>query len=240
VGHATALSFAKAGAAGIAIGARSDLGTLETEILSAAKTAGKAPPKVLKLQLDVMDYASVEAAAKGTEKEFGKLDILINNAGYLSAFEPLVETDISDWWRNYEINLRGVYWVTKAFLPLMLKGGEKTIVNVSSVGAHGIRDGASGYQSSKFALLRFTEFLMVDYGEQGLLAYSVHPCGAVTELAKGMPEWMHHGKLYQFASAFFHFRLSLNFELMNELLTGDSPHRHSRACIRYDVLLDTS
>lgn len=128
---------------------------------------------MLKIVLDVMQYESVQAAAKITEKEFGRLDILINNAGYLSSFDPIADSNPIDWWRNYEINLRGVYWVCREFLPLMLKGREKTIVHVSSAGAHALSDGASGYQSSKFALLRLTEYLMVDYGKDGLLAYSV-------------------------------------------------------------------
>jgi NAD(P)-dependent dehydrogenase (short-subunit alcohol dehydrogenase family) len=144
--------------------------------------------------MDVMSYASVEAAAKTIEKEFGRLDILINNAGFLGPFEEIVDSNIDKWWMNYEINLRGVYWVSKAVLPLMLKGGEKTIVNVTSAGAHGVGTGASGYAGSKFALLRFTEFLMVEHGEERLLAYSVHPCGASTELGLGMPERMYFGE----------------------------------------------
>jgi NAD(P)-dependent dehydrogenase (short-subunit alcohol dehydrogenase family) len=152
--------------------------------------------------MDVMSYESVEAGAKTLKKEFGKLDILINNAGYLGPFEPITDGDSLEWWRNYEINLRGVYWVSKAFLPLMLKGGEKTIVNVASAGAHGVGPGASGYQGSKFALLRFTEFLNGDYGEQGLLSYAVHPCGAATELGLGMPERMHFGMFCCFLSIF--------------------------------------
>jgi len=191
VGRATALAFAKAGAAGIALGARSDFGTLEDEIVSAAGGAGKKEPKVLKIKLDVMSYASVESAAEAIEKEFGKLDILINNAGYLSTFEPMGDTDPEDYWRNYEINLRGVYFVTRACLPLMLRGGEKTIVNVSSRGANTLSAGASGYQTTKFALLRFTEFLVVDYGEQGLLAFAVHPASSKTELAANVPENLH-------------------------------------------------
>lgn len=191
VGRATALAFAKSGAAGIAIGARSDFGTLEQEMLDAAKSAGKKAPKILKLSLDVADYASVEKAAKETEKEFGQLDVLINNAGYLGDWLPIGETDPKGWWRNYEINIGGVYNVSRAFLPLLLKGKQKTIVNVTSAGAHGLTEGASGYQSSKFALLRFTEFLNVDYSDQGLVAYAVHPCGAATELGLNMPESMH-------------------------------------------------
>jgi NAD(P)-dependent dehydrogenase (short-subunit alcohol dehydrogenase family) len=195
VGRATGLSFAKAGAAGIALAARSFFGTLSSEILSAAKAANKPPPKILELQMDVLSYASVEAAAKTIEKEFGKLDILINNAGFLGPFEEIVNSDIDKWWMNYEINFRGVYWVSKAVLPLMLKGGEKTIVNVTSAGAHSVGAGASGYAGSKFALMRFTEFLMSEHAEEGLLAYSVHPCGSATELGLGMPERMHYGRL---------------------------------------------
>jgi len=194
IGRTTALSFAKAGAAGIALAARSPFGSLPSEILSAAKAANKPPPKILELHMDLMSYASVEAAAKTIEKEFGKLDILINNAGFLGPFEDIVDSDIDKWWMNYEVNLRGTYWVSKAVLPLMLRGGEKTIVNVASAGAHSVGAGASGYAGSKYALLRFTEFLMSEYAEEGLLAYSVHPCGAETELGLGMPEYMYHGE----------------------------------------------
>jgi NAD(P)-dependent dehydrogenase (short-subunit alcohol dehydrogenase family) len=191
VGRATAISFAKAGAAGIALGARSDFESLETEIQSAAKAAGKKVPKLLKIKLDVTSYKDVQAAAKETEEEFGKVDILINNAGYLSNFEPIGESDEDDYWRNYEINLRGVYWMTKAFLPLLLKSNEKTIVNLSSIGANGLRPGASGYQVTKFALLRFTEFTMADHGDQGILAYCVHPGGVLTDMGQKMPKETH-------------------------------------------------
>ncbi|PVH81320.1 NAD(P)-binding protein [Cadophora sp. DSE1049] len=192
VGRATAIAFAQAGAGGIALGARSDFGDIEKEIATAAQKAGKQPPRVLKLKLDVMDYSSVEAAAKETEKEFGKLDILINNAGYLSKFKPLLEADMDEHWRNFEINLRGTYFMTRAFLPLMLKGGEKTIINVASRGAHMTFPGGGGYQTTKFALLRFAEFLTAEYGEQGLLTYTVHPTSAMTELGSNMPENAHH------------------------------------------------
>lgn len=93
---------------------------------------------------------------------------------------------------NYEINLKGVYLPTKAFLPLMLKGGEKTIVNVSSAGAHLLTPGGSGYQTTKFALLRFTEYIMVEYGERGMLAYCVHPGEIMTHLASKIPKEKHH------------------------------------------------
>jgi len=188
LGRVIATSFAKAGAAGIAIGARSDLGAVEKDIISAASAAGKKAPRVLKLKLDVTSWEDIVKAAEDTEKEFGRLDILINNAGYLSSWIPIVEDDRDEHWKNYELNVRGTYWMCKAFLPLMLKGGEKTIVNLTSAGAHGIHYGASGYQTSKFALLRFTEYTMAEYGDQGLLAYCVHPGGVPSDMVRKFPD----------------------------------------------------
>ena len=188
MGRATAISFAKAGAEGLALGARSDLSSVETEIYAAAQSVGKKAPKVLKLKIDVGEQESAESASKAIENEFGRLDILINNAGFLSDFAPLIDTDPVKWWMNYELNLKGVYLVTRSLLPLMLKGGEKTIINVSSIGALSITPGASGYQPSKHALLRFTEFICADYAKDGVLAYCIHPGGVKSDLSMKMPE----------------------------------------------------
>ncbi|KAG0645620.1 Citrinin synthesis mpl6 [Hyphodiscus hymeniophilus] len=191
VGRTTAISFARAGAEGIALGARSDCSNLEAELHSAAKEAGKKAPKVLAIKLDVLNKESVANAVKETEGAFGRLDILINNAGYLSGFAPIGDDDSDEWWMNWEVNIKGLYLVTKAFLPLLMKGGDKTIINLSSIGGLMIREGASGYQTTKFAVMRLTEFLMADHGKQGLLAYSIHPGGVLTELARKMPTQMH-------------------------------------------------
>ena len=151
---------------------------------------------MLKLKLDVTDQGSVANAAVETEEAFGKLDILINNAGYLSEFVQIGLDNSDDWWMNWEVNIRGVYLVTKSFLPLMLKGGEKTIVNLTSIGGHLVAPGGSGYQTSKFAVMRLSEHLNVDYGQQGLLAYSIHPGGVLTELAIKMPAHLHKGTFH--------------------------------------------
>ncbi|EME39253.1 hypothetical protein DOTSEDRAFT_179713 [Dothistroma septosporum NZE10] len=193
VGLHAALSFARAGASYIAIAARTSMKDLESDLITAAKEAGKQPPQVLALNLDVTSEDSVAAAAKEVETSFGRLDILLNNAGYLERFLKPHEQDPTDWWRVWEVNIKGVYLVTRAFLPLILKSQDslKTILNVSSIGAHALMSGASGYQMGKLALLRFGEFLNTDYGEQGLLAFGIHPGGVPTELAKGMPDNMH-------------------------------------------------
>jgi NAD(P)-dependent dehydrogenase (short-subunit alcohol dehydrogenase family) len=194
IGRATALSFAKAGASAIAIGARSDLQALEREILAAAKAAHPElqPPRVVRVALDVAEPASVGIAAAQLEKDLdGRLDILINNAGYLETALPVAASDPDEWWKTLTINLRGPYLVGRALLPWMLRGGEKTIINTSSIGAHRVRPGMSGYQISKLALLRLTEFLAVEYADQGLLAYAIHPGGVLTALGERMPAYTH-------------------------------------------------
>jgi NAD(P)-dependent dehydrogenase (short-subunit alcohol dehydrogenase family) len=193
VGKATAISFAAAGAAAIAITARSDLSEVVTAIKERAKKEGKKEPQVLPLKVDVLDLKNVQDAVAKVKETFGRLDILYNNAGYLSAFETVIDSDPIEWWQTWETNVRGVYHVTKAFLPLLLetKDGLKIVVNASSIGAFHLRPGASSYQSSKTAVMRFTEFIQVEYGKQGILAINIHPGAVMTELARNMPPEMH-------------------------------------------------
>ena len=117
------LSFAKAGASFIAIGARDDMTSLVEEIKSSATVAKRSLPKVLALKFDVTSQESVENAAEAVEKEVGRVDIIVNNAGVLSAMSKVADSDTEDWWRAWTVNVRGTYLVTRAFLPLMLKGG---------------------------------------------------------------------------------------------------------------------
>ncbi|KAF7941036.1 hypothetical protein EAE99_000673 [Botrytis elliptica] len=205
IGRAIALSYAKSGVSGLIISARASLASVEREIEEVCKSANTPVPNILALKLDVLDFASVAEAAKSIETTFGRLDILINNAGYFSTATNTVDGDKDEWWMNLEINLRGVYWVTKCLLPLLLKtdGGDKTIVNLSSVAALLMSPGMSGYQMSKFGLVRFTETLCVEYGDQDLLAYSVHPGAVVTDLSSALPEDYRKRK----RSQFFHFVL---------------------------------
>ena len=167
IGRAITLSFAKAGASCIAIGARSDQVALEKDIKDVTVAAQKVAPNVLQIKLDVTEQKSVERAAADIEKQFGRLDILHYNAGILGNAAPICNIDPKNWWKTWDVNLRGPYLVTRAFLPLMLREGDKQIVIVSSVGAHLTSPGLSSYQTSKLALLRFTEFVVSEYGEQG-------------------------------------------------------------------------
>ncbi|RYP78792.1 hypothetical protein DL769_003128 [Monosporascus sp. CRB-8-3] len=188
IGQAIVASYASAGASRIAIAARGDTSATRSRALQAAADAGRQGLEILVLRLDVCDYASITACVAEVSSKWGFVDILINNAGYLAPFEPLGVSDMDEWWRTWEVNVRGVYWVVRALLPLLLRGADKTIVNLTSVGALALTPGASAYQPSKIAVMRLTEYLMVDYMKQGLLAYSVHPASVPTDLASRMPD----------------------------------------------------
>lgn len=194
LGKDNAISFARAGVSKIAIAARSSMEGVEKDIKAAAQQAGKKEPMVLSLKLDVMDKQSVSDAVAKIEEEFGALDIVINNAGALEQFKRIAESDPDDWWRTWQVNTFGAYLVVRATIPLLLKkeGGLKTILNVSSIGAHFVMHGASAYQTSKLALIRISEFINAEYGEKGVLSFAVHPGGVMTELSSGMPEASHH------------------------------------------------
>ncbi|EXJ63621.1 uncharacterized protein A1O5_11382 [Cladophialophora psammophila CBS 110553] len=193
IGRATVISFAKSGASAIALLARSDLDSVAREVIEAAKQAGrKETPKVLKLRVDTTDVAAVDRAMKTVEQEFGTLDVVINNASRMEAWKPIHETDVRDWWSTWEVNVKGTFLVSRAALPLLLKGKEKTMVVISSAGGLTTSAGGSAYQGTKTAQIRFNDFLMKEYGDQGLLAYAVHPGGVKTEVGTAMPEHMHH------------------------------------------------
>jgi NAD(P)-dependent dehydrogenase (short-subunit alcohol dehydrogenase family) len=126
------------------------------------------------------------------KKEKGRWDILVNNAGTGDPWRPITEGIADDYWRTVTVNLKGSYLPMKSFLPLMVEAAKTTgaivdVVNISSIGATIVVPGASGYQVSKLAVTRLTEFVQVEYGAQDINCLAVHPGGVLTDLSKGMP-----------------------------------------------------
>ncbi|EMT73376.1 hypothetical protein NOF04DRAFT_3605 [Fusarium oxysporum II5] len=187
LGLAMAISFAKAGASQIAIGARSDLSASSASIVDAATKAGRKRPRILELNMDVSDPVSVDGAAAKIRSEFGRLDIVVNSAGILAGDGKIADSDPEGWARNFAINSNGLYLILRAFIPLLLScDGKKTII-VSSIGAHCVSPTLSGYQISKLATLRLAEFATTEYGDKGLLVYSIHPGSVATEMV--LQQW---------------------------------------------------
>ncbi|KAL8720156.1 MAG: hypothetical protein Q9225_002944 [Loekoesia sp. 1 TL-2023] len=194
VGRAAALSFVKAGVAAIAIAARSDLSSLEQEMHETAAAVGEnRVPHIKPIVLDIIDPRSIQRAAEETSIAFGRLDILINNAGAMEEFQPMLDSDPDQWWHTWTVNVRGTYLITRALLPLLLQGGQdgKQIVMLTSIGAFLPVPGGSGYQMSKLALLRYADYLNLEYGAQGIVAYALHPGAVPTELGLALPKFLH-------------------------------------------------
>ncbi|KAI1467545.1 NAD(P)-binding protein [Daldinia caldariorum] len=185
LGRAIAISFAKAGASMIAVGARSDLSATVDEVKAAAQRVGKPEPKVLALELDVADPKNVDDAATKVKESFGRLDVVINNAGIFDA-SKILDTDPEAWWNIWRVNVMGPFNTTRSFLPLLSQSSIRTIVTFSSVGAHLVGPGLSAYQSSKLAVLRLSEFISAEYGDRGIVAYAIHPGNILTDMVAGV------------------------------------------------------
>jgi NAD(P)-dependent dehydrogenase (short-subunit alcohol dehydrogenase family) len=182
IGKAIALSFAKAGASNIVVGARSSLDNLAKAIRQAAKDAGRPEPTVLPVKIDITSRSSVEAAAQKVSSELGKLDVLVHNAGIFGDRGPIADTDPDNWWGVWEANVRGPYLVARSFIPLLLKSETKTLIAISSVGALITGATLGQYQAGKTAVTRIMDFAAADYKSQGLVAISVHPGNVLTDI----------------------------------------------------------
>ncbi|KIX05598.1 uncharacterized protein Z518_06470 [Rhinocladiella mackenziei CBS 650.93] len=195
IGKGIAMSFARAGASFIGLGCNDGFGNVKAELERAAENAGRSTPQVLCLQLDITQSTSVAQAASELRKHTSRLDILVNNAGFMTPALPVVEAEENLWWTTFEVNLKGIFLMCKYFTEFLTKtaDGLKTIVNINSAAALNLRPNASAYGTSKLAQLKFTEFLLVEQARQGLIAFSVHPGGIMTQLAEAMPKETHAG-----------------------------------------------
>ena len=132
------------------------------------------------LKLDVTDKAAVAAAIAETHKRFGKLDIVINNAGYgqFGAIEELSEEDARD---QMETNVFGALWVTQAALPIMRAQGSGHIIQISSIGGVNAFPNIGMYHASKWALEGFSQSLSLEVAEFGIHVTLVEPAGFSTD-----------------------------------------------------------
>lgn len=135
--------------------------------------------KLLIAQLDVTDPASIDRALKAGIERFGRLDVLVNNAGFgqYGVFEGVSTERIQ---RNFDVNLFGVMNVMRAVLPGFRQQGGGMILNVSSVGGLIGLPGISVYLATKFALEGFTESVSYELASQNIIVKMVEPGGGDT------------------------------------------------------------
>ena len=125
-------------------------------------------------QCDVSDAKSVEGMVQTAVECLGSIDTLVNNAGFGRAGK-LLETTEEDWDRMMDVNVKGIFLVSKHTLPHLLKSGGGCIINMASVaGVVGVRD-RTAYCASKGGVISLTRAIALDYVEQGLRCNSISP-----------------------------------------------------------------
>ena len=130
---------------------------------------------VLALVCDVSDEAAVNEVFARAKERFGKIDILINNAGIWRCWAPFMETSVEDWKKYLDINVMGTVYCTRAVLPDMLESGYGRIVNVASVaGVYGNANMVH-YSATKGALISMTRALAKEVSDKGVLVNCVSP-----------------------------------------------------------------
>src|SRR5437016_538635 len=135
------------------------------------------------LKLDVADQTDCATAARLVHTEHGQLDILVNNAG-LGHVGTLLETDSEDLDRLYAVNVRGMFDLTKAFIPGMIQRKYGVIVNMSSVGGISAVKERIAYCTTKFAVVGFTKCIALDHALDGIRANCICPGRVETPFVK--------------------------------------------------------
>lgn len=175
IGEATALALAAEGASVAIAARRSDrLSSLAARI---AELGGKA----LSITADVSDEAQVNEMVKKTQAEYGKVDILINNAGVM-LLGMIDGANTEDWRRMININVLGLMYATHAVLPLMKSQGEGHIVNISSVAGRVANAGSGVYNATKWAVGAFSEALRKEVYQHNIRVTIIEPGLVATEL----------------------------------------------------------
>ena len=136
---------------------------------------------VVTVKCDVRDENSVKSAVEFAKKRFGRIDVLVNNAG-VSKSGLLIDLDEKDWDDVFDVNVKGVFRMTKAVLPDMLARRSGAVVNVSSIWGQVGASCEVAYSSSKAAVIGFTKALAKEVAPSGIRVNCVSPGFIMTEM----------------------------------------------------------
>ncbi|WP_112180930.1 MULTISPECIES: 3-ketoacyl-ACP reductase [Paraliobacillus] len=176
IGKATAIALAKEGVhVGLLARTEKDLKNVAAEIEAFGV-------KVAYATVDVASLEQVEAAVKKLTDELGSTDILINNAG-TAKFGGFLDLDPEDWKNIIDVNLMGVYYVTRAVLPQLIEKNGGDIINIASTAGQKGAPVTSAYSASKFGLLGLTESLAMEVRKHNIRVSGLTPSTVATELA---------------------------------------------------------
>jgi NAD(P)-dependent dehydrogenase (short-subunit alcohol dehydrogenase family) len=133
---------------------------------------------------DISSKEEVQKASEITKEKFGRADVLINNAG-LEVRGSILQCTEEDWMRLYDINLKGMYYMTNAFAPMMLEQGKGAIVNTGSILGYRTVGERAAYSSSKGAIDTLTRSMAFDLAQNNIRVNCVVPGAIDTPLLRG-------------------------------------------------------
>lgn len=136
------------------------------------------------LVCDVADFAQVQAAVEATRAAFGRVDVIVNNAGVIEPIGPLATSDPAAWSHAADINFKGVYNGMRTVLPVMLAQGGGTILTVGSGAAHNPLEGWSHYCAAKAAAFMLTRCVHLEAKGRGIRAISLSPGTIATDMQR--------------------------------------------------------
>lgn len=179
LGKAVALSLAQQGV-DVAI-----IGRNETTLIEAAGELAQYDTKILYAEADVTNVEAIQEAVNYFKEEFGTIDILINNAG-ISAFGNFVDMDTQEWINIMNVNVMGIYYITKAVLPIMIEQKSGDIINVSSTAGLTGNATTSAYSASKFAVIGMTESIMKEVRKHNIRVSTLTPSTIATDMSQSL------------------------------------------------------
>jgi NAD(P)-dependent dehydrogenase (short-subunit alcohol dehydrogenase family) len=148
-----------------------------------AKSAGEVGRGVLPVECDVSSPAQVKAAVARIEKDFGRIDALVNNA-VIVVFKKILDTSFEEWSRVLEVNLSGPFICTQLCAPVMIRNGGGAVVNITSISGLRASSLRVAYGTSKAGLDHLTKQQAVELGNLGIRVNAVAPGPVDTAMAK--------------------------------------------------------
>ena len=176
IGKAVALAYGREGAK-LAICARTG-----SELEETAKEIRALGADCLAVVCDVSLEESVAKTAQEVQEKFGRIDVLINNAGVMTRPTPLAELEVRKWDYTISVNLRGPFLMTRALLPLMMRQRSGSIINVSSSIGRGAYANFAAYAASKWGIEGLTQTLAAEVSPHNIRVNSVEPGYVATKL----------------------------------------------------------
>lgn len=176
IGRATALALAGEGCS-LVLAART-----RPEIEAVAAEVARLGRQALPLEADVTREADVARVAERTLERFGRVDVLVSNAGFSIPFKDVVDLTLPEWNRILQVNLTGVFLCARAVLPAMIRQRSGKIINIGSLSSFVGFPGNSAYGASKAGLIMFTRCLAAEVKRHGIDVNAVCPSGTDTRL----------------------------------------------------------